>query len=951
MSSPFRTSTPTPLASITKSAQACSNCLTVEHQRLHADGLREENWKRWGPYLSERQWGTVREDYSSDGETWQHFPHDHARSRAYRWGEDGLLGITDRQCRLCFSWALWNGKDPILKERLFGLTGLEGNHGEDVKELYYYLDSTPTHSFMRALYKYPQAEYPYDRLVEESKSRNRLQPEYEIEDTGIFERQRYFDFHVTYAKQSANHILIQADIVNRGDHEAHLQVLPTAWFRNTWSWPTQHERHWDRPNMEWCQEHQGVRMRHSDLAQPYYMTCDQPVVYADANRMKVGDLPYFHDATSAGGPPVGSQANPKSPEWLFTENETNKERLYGQRDGVHYSKDAFHRYVVNGERNAVNPQATGTKAACSIALTIPAGGLAQVRLRLYAKTEQADAGFGPSFSQILRQRKQEADQFYQEKQPPELSPDLKAIQRQSDAGLLWTKQFYHYVVSEWLDDQRTEPDGDPANRTVLRNADWPQLFNRDIISMPDKWEYPWFAAWDLAFHMLPMANLDPDFAKRQLILFLREWYMHPNGQIPAYEWALGDVNPPVHAWACWRVFEITRQDEVCDLDFLKRVFQKLLLNFTWWVNRKDVRGKNLFSGGFLGLDNIGIFDRSKPLPTGGFLEQADGTAWMAFFCRNMLTMALQLGQDHQAYSDVASKFFEHYVGIAEAMNTADGRGLWDEEDGFYYDHLLHDGQAIPLKVRSIVGLLPLLAVQVMQDRSLEELPGFTRRMNWFLDYHKDLHLRMTYLERETGHDEQTGETGQMRLLAIPSQERLKRLLNYMLDEKEFLCPFGIRSLSKFHLENPYTFNVNGEEHRVAYVPGESDSWMFGGNSNWRGPVWFPLNYLIIEALERYHQFYGDSLKVECPVGSGNFLNLGEVATELQNRLLKLFKINDQGQRPSQPTDSRFPQDPNFEDLILFHEYFHAETGQGLGASHQTGWTSLVSEIIDRLAAR
>lgn len=979
MSQPAQSSSPTPLSSIERSAHACHDQVTAEHQRLLADERRTANWKRWGPYLSERQWGTVREDYSTAGETWRHFPHDHARSRAYRWGEDGLLGITDRQCRICFSWAMWNGKDPILKERLFGLTGPEGNHGEDVKELYYYLDSTPTHSYMRALYKYPQSEYPYDRLVSESQERDRLQAEYEIEDTGIFSQQRYFDFHVTYAKQSANHLLIQADVVNRGDQAAVLHVLPTAWFRNTWTWPTRHERHWDRPTLSWDTAKNAVRFEHSDLAEAYYLCCDQPVILSNVSseQINVSDLPIIDDDPAQRNISEAlPKANPDdaSGPWLFTENETNKARLYGQRSGVKYSKDAFHRYLINGERNAVNREQVGTKATRMMSLVVPAGGVAQIRLRLFAESEMLDSqqnppAFGPAFSHTLCQRRDEANEFYTARQPVDLPDELRQLQRQSDASLLWTKQFYHYVVTEWLEDDRTEPDGQPANRTLRRNADWPELFNRDIISMPDKWEYPWYAAWDSAFHMIPFAPLDPDFAKRQLILFLREWYMHPNGQLPAYEWALGDVNPPVHAWACWRVFELTRTNECGDTDFLKRVFPKLLLNFTWWVNRKDVRGKNLFSGGFLGLDNIGIFDRSKPLPTGGFLEQADGTAWMAFYCRNMLTMSLQLAIEHQGYGDVASKFFEHYVGIAEAMNTADGRGLWDEEDGFYYDHLLHDGQAIPLKVRSIVGLLPLLAVQVIQDRTLEDLPGFSRRMNWFLDYHQDLHLRMTYLERESsvqdtirdeplaigatvksnGEKSKTPPAHQTRLLAIPSQERLKRLLTYMLDENEFLSPFGIRSLSKFHEAHPYTFSANNVEHRVAYVPGESDSFMFGGNSNWRGPVWLPLNYLIIEALEKYHQFYGNSLKVECPVGSGVMMTLGQVAVELQNRLLKLFMFNQQGVRPSQPTDTKFADDPHFKQLMLFHEYFHAETGLGLGASHQTGWTSLISRIIDRTA--
>lgn len=955
----------TPLDSICRPAIACHQHATQEHARLVEDYNRSRNWKRWGPYLSERQWGTVREDYSVQGDTWQYFPHDQARSRAYRWGEDGLLGISDRQCRLCFAWALWNERDPILKERLFGLTGPEGNHAEDVKELYYYLDSTPTHSYMRALYKYPQAEFPYAELVQESQSRSRVEPEFELEDAGVFAENAYFDMHVTYAKQSPDDILIQADIVNRGSRPAPLHVLPTVWFRNSWTWPTRTERHWGRPLATWDNDAAAVRLEHDQLAEPFFLQVGPPEFLA-----AVGDTPYeelaFLPATkdtstghswstpavgltgestagvtgeSTGGTTAGVAGGSA---WLFTENETNRQRLYDQPNPTPCVKDGFHQRVIEGQQETVAEEAQGTKAACWHKFEIPAGAGVRLRLRLTNAATPPAGDFGAGFAQVLAERRGEADEFYRARQPLEASAEVRSIQRQADAGLLWSKQFYYFVTQEWLEDARSEATGEPLKRSLRRNEDWPQLFNRDIISMPDKWEYPWYAAWDLAFHTLPLANLDPNFSKEQLLLFLREWYLHSNGQLPAYEWALSDVNPPVHAWACWKVFELSRQDEQGDVDFLKRCYSKLLLNFTWWVNRKDTRGKNLFSGGFLGLDNIGVFDRSKPLPTGGYLEQADGTAWMAFFCRNMLTMSLHLGTTHPTYSDMASKFFEHYMAIAEAMNLADGRGLWDEQDGFYYDHLLKDGHAIPLKVRSIVGLLPLISVQVLQDQALRQLTGFKKRMQWFLDYHQHIGQRMTYLERG---DQQHGH---MRLLAIPSADRLKRLLRYMLDEQEFLSPYGIRSLSRYHEKHPYQYHVNGHTHQVSYLPGESDSGMFGGNSNWRGPIWFPLNYLLIEALDRYHQFYGDSFRTECPVGSGQWLTLGEVATELRRRLLQLFRPNAAGQRPSQPTERVLPQDPTLAQLTLFHEYFHAETGQGLGASHQTGWTALISQIIDQL---
>lgn len=945
MSDPIHRDSATPLESISRSSIACHHPTTAEHLRLSADAARQANWKRWGPYLAERQWGTVREDYSSNGEPWHHFPHDHARSRAYRWGEDGLLGISDRQCRICFAWGLWNQQDPILKERLFGLTGPEGNHGEDVKELYYYLDSTPTHSYMRALYKYPQSVFPYEGLIQGSKTRSRSETEYEIEDTGVFTNGAYFDFHVTYAKQSDDHVLIQADIVNRGREAAPLHILPTVWFRNTWTWPTKSEREWERPRLFYRADLDGIVLQHDQLREAYALRCGTPEFLGPIDQLQFSELP-VQPARAEGVVgnsmdhfPTGSAESG----WLFTENETNRQRLYKYPNAGPWVKDGFHERVIHGREQAVSPHAQGTKAARWAKVIIPPGEAVRLRLRLGPIQEVQNADFCESFSQVLADRKQEADEFFAARQPANATDEVRQIQRQADAGLLWTKQFYHFVTEEWLENDHTEPAGHPARRTVRRNAEWPQLYNRDIISMPDKWEYPWYAAWDLAFHTLPLANLDPQFAKQQLLLFLREWYMHTNGQLPAYEWAFSDVNPPVHAWACWKVFELTRQDECGDLDFLKHCFMKLLLNFTWWVNRKDPRGNNLFSGGFLGLDNIGVFDRSKPLPTGGFLEQADGTAWMAFYCRNMLTISLHLGMRHSSFSDMASKFFEHYMGIAEVMNLADGRGLWDEQDGFYYDHLLKDGQATPLRVRSIVGLLPLISVQVIHDHALQQLRGFRKRMQWFLDYHENVGQRMTYLE---GGDEKHGG---MRLLAIPSAERLKRLLNYMLDENEFLSPFGIRSLSRYHEKHPYLYHVGAHTHRVDYLPGESDSGMFGGNSNWRGPIWFPLNYLLIEALERYHQFYGDTFKTECPVGSGQYLSLGEVATELRRRMLRLFTANEKGTRPSQPTDRLFPQNPAFRELTLFHEYFHADTGKGLGASHQTGWTALISQLIDQLS--
>ena len=891
----------------------------AETFRIEAESRREPgaNWKRWGSYLSERQWGTVREDYSPNGRPWHYFPFDDAHWRTYRWGEDGLLGITDRQCRLCFSLALWNGKDPILKERLFGLSGPEGNHGEDVNECYYYLDATPTHSYMKGLYKYPQAEFPYEQIRSTNGDRNRSELEYELTDTGVFDQDRYFDVFVEYAKANPEDILIRVTIANRGPDAASLDLLPTLWFRNTWSWGDTHE---------------------SDVPKPRISKADDYTLLADHTTL--GQFRFSADTDPADA----------KPDWLFTENETNNWKLEDTNSHKPSCKDAFHLYVVNGLSGAVNVKPSGTKAAAHYKLEIEAGTEVTLRFRLSNDQDAPTEVFGSAFDDVFAQRLAEADGFYAENSAPGLSEDEKRVLRQASAGLLWTKQFYCYSVAEWMkgaDHASTVP----SARTNLRNHDWPHLYNRDIISMPDKWEYPWYAAWDSAFHMIPFANLDPHFAKDQALLFLREWYMHPNGQMPAYEWNFSDVNPPVHAWACWRVYTMTGPPEQRDRLFLSRVFQKLLLNFTWWVNRKDPRGKHIFTGGFLGLDNIGIFDRSRPLPTGGHLEQADGTAWMAYYCSSMLSIAFELANYNAAYGDIASKFFEHYVAIAEAMNSLDGTGLWDETDGFYYDHLHVDGKSVPLKIRSMVGIIPLFTVDILEEAAIDKVSGFRKRMDWFLKHRKDVVDQMTCLERNVDDGSPNGTRGTMRLLAIPTRERLERILRYLLDEDEFLSPFGIRSLSKFHEENPFVYQINGEELRVQYIPGESDSPMFGGNSNWRGPIWFPLNYLLLEALERYHRFYGDDLRVECPTGSGVYMNLEQVADEIRQRLAKLFLKDEAGTRPSYSRSERLLNDPHWRDLVLFYEYFDADTGRGLGASHQTGWTALIAPILETLANR
>ena len=884
--------------------------MTAEENRLHESSTRTAYWSRWGPYLSERQWGTVREDYSADGTCWDYFPHDQARSRAYRWGEDGLLGIADRQARLCFALALWNGKDPILKERLFGLTGPQGNHGEDVKELYYYLDATPTHSYLKALYKYPQGAFPYARLVEENARRGKDAPEFELLDTGLFDEHRYFDVTAEYAKGSPNDLLIRITVANRGPDAATLHLLPTLWFRNTWSWGRTGDGYWPKPTIRRV----GLATLHTEHAS------------LGKFRLEIE-------------PPQRAPA----PQLLFTENETNVARLFGSANASLFVKDAFSDYVIRGRTRAVNPGGVGTKAAAYYTLEIPAGGEIEVRLRLMAEDEARGAPFGPAFNALFAKRIREADEFYAAKIPANLTQEERRVARQGYAGLLWSKQFYYYVVRDWLEGDPAQP-APPAQRLQGRNRDWPHVFNRDVISMPDAWEYPWYAAWDLAFHMIPFAKIDPAFAKEQLVLFLREWYMHPNGQLPAYEFALGDVNPPVHAWACWRTYKITGPKGGRDRYFLSRVFQKLLLNFTWWVNRKDLEGKHLFSGGFLGLDNIGVFDRSKPLPTGGHLEQADGTAWMAFYCSTMLSMALELAQDNPAYEDVASKFFEHFVAIVDAMNALGGHGLWDEQDGFYYDQLHVDGAEIPLRIRSLVGIIPLFAVEVLEEEALKQMPGFAKRLRWFLKNRSDLSRHISYMEGD-GSAESHGH----RLLAIPSKDRLLRVLRYVLDEQEFLSPYGIRSISKYHEAHPYVFRIGSDEYRVAYVPGESDTGLFGGNSNWRGPIWFPVNYLLIEALERYHHFYGDDLKVECPTGSGRLMTLKQVAQELAARLSRIFLPDGAGRRPCHANDPRYAGNPHWKDLVLFHEYFHGDTGRGVGASHQTGWTALVIRCLETAA--
>jgi len=907
-----------------------SRLQTIEDHRLEEARLRKKYWKRWGPYLAERQWGTVREDYSKDGSAWESFPFEHAHARAYRWGEDGIGGLCDRHQMICFALALWNGRDPVLKERLFGLTGNQGNHGEDVKEYYFYLDSTPTHSYMRMLYKYPQAEFPYAQLLEENRRRGRNAPEFELLDTGIFEGNRYFDVFVEYAKCDVEDILIQITAINRGPETADLHLLPTLWFRNTWSWG-------------------------QDLRRPIVRKApDTPgAVCAELQHFQYGKRWML----CAG-----------EPELLFTENETNYAKVFNYRSRSPYVKDAFHEWLIHGNKAAVNPDGIGTKMAAHYPLQLGPGASATLKLRLTdidplggmdadspmvgtitspAHQERAEGvpgtnDFAKGFDALFVQRRKEADEFYGSRLPKELSSDAHQVMRQAYAGMLWSKQFYHYDVHTWLEGDPAGPIP-PEERWQGRNKEWTHLYNDDVISMPDKWEYPWYAAWDLAFHCIPLALVDPDYAKDQLILLLREWYMHPNGQLPAYEWAFGEVNPPVHAWAAWRVYKIERRLRgVADRAFLERIFHKLLLNFTWWVNRKDPDGHNIFQGGFLGLDNIGVFDRSAPLPTGGHLEQSDGTSWMGMYCLNMLAIALELAKDDQAYEDVASKFFEHFVHIAHAMNDmgVNARSLWDAGDGFYYD-LLHlpSGEEHFLKIRSMVGLIPLFAVETLEPEIVDRLPGFKRRMQWFIDHHPDMpeHIEMT----------QSSARGVRRLLSLVNRRQLKRVLWRMLDETEFLSPYGVRALSRYHLEHPYELQLNDHISRVDYEPAESTTAVFGGNSNWRGPVWFPMNFLLVESLQKYHHYYGEDFKVECPSYSRLEMDLWQVAREISRRLTRIFLPDKDGRRPFAGAVELFNKDPYWRDLVLFYEYFHGDNGAGIGASHQTGWTGLVAKLLEQ----
>ncbi|MDT3706028.1 MAG: glucosidase [Thiobacillus sp.] len=867
----------------------------AERERIIAqDGDRPE-WRRWGPYLSEREWGTVREDYSTRGDAWAYFTHDQARSRAYRWGEDGIAGLCDKYQHLCLALALWNGQDPFLKERLFGLTNPEANHGEDVKELYYYLDATPSHSYLRMLYKYPQRAFPYAQLLEENRRRGRTMLEFELADSGVFDDGRYFDVFVEYAKAGPHDILMQVTAHNRGTDDAPLHLLPQLWFRNEWAWGDPEAK----PEIS-IDDSGGIVARHAKLG-TYHC--------------------YFDGA----------------PELLFCDNETNTQRLYGVPQAG-YSKDAFHERVVQGRLDAVNPARTGTKAAGLFVLSVPAGGSAAVRLRL------ADTPLGQpfqDFAERLAQRHAEADAYYDELQAGIDDAEARLIQRQALAGLIWSKQFYFFDVPRWLDGDPGMP-APPPQRRHGRNSDWGHLNNADVISMPDKWEYPWYAAWDLAFHCIPLAMIDPAFAKEQLVLMTREWYMHPNGQMPSYEWAFGDVNPPVHAWAAWEVYRTERDANggKGDTAFLERILHKLLLNFTWWVNRKDPAGHNVFQGGFLGLDNIGVLDRSRPLPGGGTINQADGTSWMAMYCLNLMRIALELAQINHVYEDIATKFFEHFLYIARAMNNIgdQGIGLWDEEDQFFYDVLrFPDGRMLPLRVRSMVGLIPLFAVEIIEPDLLERVPDFKRRLEWFMKYRPELAAQVSHW-MEPGR-------GSRRLLSLLRRHRMRRLLQRMLDETEFLSPYGVRSLSRAHRDHPYLIDLDGRQVSVNYQPAEAESGLFGGNSNWRGPVWFPVNYLLVSALYRFADFYGDELKVECPTGSGRELRLDEVADELTRRLVGLFRQDGQGGRVFHGDSDKLRSDPHFRDHILFYEYFHGDSGRGLGASHQTGWTGLVAKLL------
>jgi len=874
---------------------------TSEQKRLNDARESGVPWKKWGPYLSERQWGTVREDYSNDGNAWNYFSHDQARSRAYRWGEDGIAGISDDKQRLCFALALWNGRDPILKERMFGLTNNESNHGEDVKEYYFYLDSTPTHSYMKYLYKYPQAEYPYWNLVDTNRRRSREEFEYELLDTGVFDDDRYFDVFVEYAKGDPEDILVRISVHNRGQEKATLHLLPNLWFRNTWA----SEQGSAKPTLHQI-DNATIRASHPDIGK-YTLACDG------------------------------------ASELLFTENETNTKRLWGQDSPSPYVKDAFHEYIISGKREAVNPQKVGTKAAAHFLLEVPAGQSKVVRLRLSAKAH-ANA-FGNAFDKIFSSCVADANEFYDRITPASLNEDERRVHRQALAGMLWTKQYYYFDLDKWLTEHNAHPMLGSGSRS-LRNTEWFHMLNSDIISMPDKWEYPWYAAWDLAFHTIALSLVDFDFAKEQLLLMLRNLYAHPNGQIPAYEWNFGDVNPPVHAWATLFLYNIEQELGRSDIHFLKSAFQGLMQNFNWWVNRKDPEGKNVFAGGFLGLDNIGIFDRSAQLPTGGHLDQADGTAWMAFYCQNMLDIALTLAEHDSGYEEIAFRFLEHFLWITYAMDRigASHDEMWDEEDGFFYDLLrLPNGDAMRLKVRSMVGLLPLCAASAMEPSIADRFPQLAELASLFRKRHPEL------LEHIAPGDNTFVGYGGRRLLSVCNKKKIERILSYMLDENEFLSPYGIRSLSRYHLEHPSVFYVEGHEYKVQYLPAESNTGMFGGNSNWRGPVWMPVNALLIRSLLNLYQFYGDDFKVECPTRSGNYMTLFEVAKEIGSRLAKIFLRDANGRRPVYGGAKKFQEDPHWKDYILFYEYFHGDNGAGLGASHQTGWTGLVARSLDLFA--
>lgn len=881
----------------------------AEKERLLAHRYGVANWKRWGPYLSERQWGTVREDYSHDGSAWDYFPFEHATSRAYRWGEDGIAGISDEQQYLCFSIALWNGVDPILKERIYGLAGPQGNHGEDVKDYYFYLDSTPTHSYMKCLYKYPQQEFPYTELLHENQRRSRQDPEYELLDTKIFDQNRYYDVEVEYAKGSPDDLLIRVSVTNRGPETHTLHLLPTLWFRNTWSWG-----------------------KNSHI--PYLKEREQT--------SQVSIVQAFHESLGSRWLYCQHVQNQPSTSLVFTNNDTNLEKLFGVENSSAYVKDGIQKYIIDGNTAAVNPEKNGTKLAAIYQLTLAPGETQVVHLRLTDELNLQDP-FGSEFAQIWQERITEANEFYDFISQGVSSEEKRSIQRQAFAGMLWSKQLFLYSINDWLKGDPNPPKP-PEERKKGRNSEWIHFAAEEILSMPDKWEYPWFAAWDLAFHTLPLAMVDPDFAKHQLDVITREWYMHPNGQLPAYEWKFSDVNPPVHAWATWRVYKIEKKlFGKSDRAFLERVFQKLLLNFTWWVNRKDNTGNNIFEGGFLGLDNIGVFDRSAPLPTGGYIEQADGTSWMGMYCLNLLTISLELAKENPVYEDIATKFFEHFLYIADAMNKvgSEHTQLWDEEDGFYYDVLrLADNHQIRLKVRSLVGLIPLFAVETIEPEILNQLPGFKARLEWFVQNRPDLRQNVSCMEAEG--------LGARRLMAIAYRGKLRRILEKMLDESEFFGPYGIRGISRYHQDHPYIFNVNGQENRVDYEPAESTTGLFGGNSNWRGPVWMPVNYLLIESLQKFHFYLGDDFQVECPTGSGQLMNLWQVSLEIEKRLISIFlKDPATGHRPVYGGIEKFQTDPNWKDLILFYEYFHGDNGAGLGANHQTGWTGLVAKLIQQ----